>query len=64
MIKIQTIKCKGETVDPKDIEITWTEYSYIGPLEHKGSLDHYVRWKYSEGYNDGIESHIAKNGGW
>lgn len=59
-----TIKCKGETVELKDIEIIWTEYSYIGPLEHKGSFDDYAQWRYSEGYNDGIESRVAKNGGW
>ena len=33
---MQTIKCKGEIVDPKDIEITWTEYSYIGPFGTQG----------------------------
>ena len=59
-----TIKCKGETVDPEDIEIIWTEYSYIGSLEHKGSFDDYARWRYSEGYDDGLESRVAKNGGW
>ena len=59
-----TIKYKGEIVDPKDIEITWTEYSYIGPLKHSGSSEDYARWRYSEGYNDGIESRIEKNGGW
>lgn len=59
-----TIKCKGETVEPKDIEITWTEYSYIGPLKHSGSFEDYARWRYSEGYDDGFESRIAKNGGW
>ena len=64
MITIQTIKCKGEPVDPKDIEITWTEYSYIGPLKHSGSFEDYARWRYSEGYDDGFESRIAKNGGW
>lgn len=59
-----TIKCKGETVEPKDIEITWTEYSYCGPLNHKGNFDDYARWRYSEGYDDGFESRISKNGGW
>jgi hypothetical protein len=59
-----TIKCKDETVEPKDIEIIWTEYSYIGSLKHSGSFEDYARWRYSEGYDDGLESRIAKSGGW
>lgn len=61
---MRTIKCKGETVEPTDIEVIWTDYSYCGAIEKKGDFDDYAKSRYSDGYDDGLTGRIAKSGGW
>lgn len=53
-----TVKYKGEVIDPKDIEITWTEYGVLSDNDicvRTGDIEDYAQSKYSEGFDAGYE---------
>ena len=50
------VKYKGEVIDIKDIEITWTEYGVLSDNDvnqRTGSLAEFGQSHYSDGYDEG-----------
>ena len=51
-----TVKYKGEIIDIKDIEITWTEYGVLSDndvSQRTGSLAEFGQSHYTDGYDEG-----------